>query len=299
MTITWYRARSNSRWAANQPRIAVSVDLLSVAVRTLAFVSQFQAAGAAFFVLLFGSAVPRSSGPIQRLGFWSALAAIALLAVHQCLEAARMGDGLSGLIDSHLELLAWNGRSGNATLIEMIGLGVIAFGMAQPVALAASIASSGAIVAACAAVLTGHTSVHPPRSLLAPLLAVHLVLVAFWFGALWPLIICCVRESRQTMTLVLQGFSSVAGTLVPCIAVAGLAMALILMPDSASWRTIYGSLVLVKIAAFVVLMILAAWNRWRAVPGSQGLRRSIAIEFGLMAVVFAATATMTTLYSPQ
>jgi putative copper export protein len=74
---------------------------------------------------------------------------------------------------------------------------------------------------------------------------------------------------------------------------------LILMPDSASWRTIYGSLVLVKIAAFVVLMILAAWNRWRAVPGSQDLRRSIAIEFGLMAVVFAATATMTTLYSPQ
>jgi len=277
----------------------MSSDLLSVLVRTLGFVCLFQAAGAAFFVLLFGAWVPRSSESIRRLALATAIAGVVLLAAHQCLEAARMGDGWSSLIDARLESLAWNGRSGNATLIEMIGLGVIAFGMAQPVAEAASIASCGAIIATCAAVITGHTSVHAQRAFLAPLLAVHLVLVAFWFGALLPLIICCARESRQATMLVLQGFSGVAGVLVPCIAVAGLAMALILMPHSASWQTTYGFLVLAKIAAFAVLMVLAAWNRWWATPGSLGLRRSIAVEFAVIVGVLAATATMTTLFSPH
>jgi putative copper export protein len=277
----------------------VSADIVSVFVRTLALVCLFQAAGTAFFVLLFAQWLPRSSAPIQRLGFWAAVVAVPLLAAHQCLDAARMADGLSGLSDPHLESLAWGGSSGNATLLEMTGLGVVAFGLTRAVAPAGSIASTGAVLAACAAVLTGHTSVHPQRGLLAPLLAVHLLLVAFWFGALVPLIICCVRESQQLTAAVLRGFSAVAGILVPCIGIAGLTMALVLMPGSASWRTTYGSLVLAKIGAFGVLLALAAWNRWQALPGSPALRRSIAVEYVLMVAVLAATATMTTFYSPE
>jgi len=76
-------------------------------------------------------------------------------------------------------------------------------------------------------------------------------------------------------------------------------MALVLMPDSTSWRSTYGALVLAKIAAFALLLALAAWNRWRAVPGSPALRRSIAVEYVVMIAVIAVTATMTTFYSPQ
>ena len=285
----------------------MSADLLSVIVRTLAFVCLFQAAGAAFFVLLFGARLANSDHAIRRLGFWTAVAAIPLLAAHQGLDAARMAGSLSGLGDAHLQSLAWDSGGGNAAALEIIGLGVIALGLAPHSSPTGDIASLGALIATCAAVLTGHTSVHPEHARLAALLALHLVLVAFWFGALLPLIICSRRESRQATVALLREFSSVAGPLVPCIAIAGLAMALVLMPDRTSWSTTYGSLVLMKLLSFVGLMLLAAWNRWRAVPAiershtaaaGQALTASIAIEYGLIVAVLAVTATLTTFYSP-
>ena len=106
-----------------------------------------------------------------------------------------MADSFSGMMDATLQRLAWTGSGGNAVLLQMIGLGIVAFGLRPGVA--PGIASTGASIAAIAGVLTGHTSVHPQRPLLALLLAVHLVLVAFWFGALLPLILCSRGESRE------------------------------------------------------------------------------------------------------
>jgi len=184
---------------------------------------------------------------------------------------------------------------------------VIALGLASHTSPTADIASIGALIATSAAVLTGHTSVHSERPLLAVLLALHLVLVAFWFGALLPLILCSRRESQQATVAVLREFSAVAGPLVPCIAIAGLTMALVLMPDRAAWSSTYGSLVLTKLVAFGGLMLLAAWNRWRALPkiersstaaAGRAIRVSIGIEYGLIVAVLSVTATLTTFYSP-
>jgi len=210
-----------------------------------------------------------------------------------------------------LQRLAWTGSSGNAVLLQMIGLGIVAFGLAQPVAAVPAIASTGAVIATVAGVLTGHTSVHPQRALLALLLAAHLLLVAFWFGALVPLILCTRRELHEHAVSVLRGFSSVAAPLVPCIGVAGLVMALILIPNGAAWYSSYGALIVSKAAVFVLLLLLAAWNRWRGVPaiertiarsgsGAAGsaLRRSMGIEYLLIGVVLSATAVLTTFNSP-
>lgn len=284
-------------------------DLLSVGVRTLGFMALFQAAGAAFFLGLFGDWAANSTASIRRLSLWAALAGILLLACHQGLEGARMSDALSGLFDARMQSLAWGGSSGNAALLQILGLGIVALGCSRKGAesTGAPISSLGGCIAVCAAELTGHTSVHSERALLGLLLAVHLMLVAFWFGALTPLMVVCRCESRSVTIAVLNGFSRIAGLLVPCLAIAGLAMALILMPDRASWLTVYGSLILAKIAAFAVLMLLAAWNRWRAVPalatdGSAAagsvLRRVIGLEYALIVGVLATTAVLTAFYSP-
>jgi putative copper export protein len=286
----------------------VSPDLLSVVVRTLGLVGLFQAAGAAFFLVLFGEWVPNSHAAIRRLGWWAAIAGIVLLACHQGLEAARMSDAFSGLFDSRLEALAWGGSSGNAALLQILGLGVVALGFALAPLTGSQMAGVGGCIAACAAVLTGHTSVHSERPLLGLLLAVHLMLVAFWFGALLPLMFVCGRESKSAAVALLNGFSKIAGLLVPCIAVAGLTMALVLMPDRMSWISAYGWLILAKIAAFAVLLLLAAWNRWRAVPALAAdssetsgsvLRRVMGVEYLLIVAVLAMTAVLTSFYSPS
>jgi putative copper export protein len=175
------------------------------------------------------------------------------------------------------------------------------------------IASIGAVIAACAFALTGHTSELPQRPLLAALLCVHLLLVSFWFGALLPLIICSRREARADAVALLRSFSSVAGWLVPCIGIAGLTMAITLIPAAAGWREMYGLLLLGKMAAFGVLLLLAIWNRWRVVPAmanqetqevaaagaTQTLRRTITFEYLLLVAVLATTAVLTTFYGPR
>jgi len=76
------------------------------------------------------------------------------------------------------------------------------------------------------------------------------------------------------------------------------------------WRAVYGLLLLGKVAAFALLLLLAAWNRWRTVPAlalgvsptgsvpARALRRTIALEYLLMLAVLATTAVLTNFYSP-
>jgi putative copper export protein len=291
----------------------VNPDLSSVVVRALGFVCLFQAAGAAFFLALFGARLARSGHGIRRLGLHCAVAALGLLAAHRGLEGARMADDYAGLIDPALQRLAWNGSGGNAALLQMIGLVLLAVGFASRRLPAASVAATGAVIATCAFALTGHTREHAPRALLAALLCLHLLLVAFWFGALLPLILCIRREAHTDAVAALRRFSALAGPLVPCVGVAGVTMALILIPAPAGWHAAYGRLLVGKLAAFGALLLLAAWNRWRGVPAmaaaeravpsmastsTKALCRTIAVETLLMIAVLSTTAVLTSFYSP-
>ena len=232
----------------------------------------------------------------------TAVAGMGLVVAHQAFEAALLRGDISGLVDSTLQRLAWSSSAGNAALCEVLGLAVVVLGLRRPGRDGALIASTGAAVAVCAFALTGHTSVSAYRGLLAPLLIVHLLLIAFWFGALLPLVLM-VRAAPRTDTMaLLREFSALAGVLVPLIALAGLALALTLIHPARGWRAPYGVLVLLKIALFGVLMAPAAWNRWRLVPrlGQQAaapetlrapgraavaLRRSIAAEYVIIVIV--------------
>ena len=170
---------------------------------------------------------------------------------------------------------------------------------------------AGAAALVVAFVLTGHTAVHGARWLLAPLLALHVAIVAFWFGALAPLYMVIAREPTQVACTVLQQYSRFAGMLVPLIPALGLAMAFVLLPDLSALRRPYGLLLGLKLLFFAMLMVLAALNRWRWVPALAGgatparmatsraaLRRSLVGEYLLILAVLLATAVLTTFYSP-
>jgi putative copper export protein len=61
----------------------------------------------------------------------------------------------------------------------------------------------------------GHTSVNAHRWTLAGLLMVHLLIVAFWFGGLWPLYVVSLRETPTQAAIVLERFSAAATWLLP------------------------------------------------------------------------------------
>jgi putative copper export protein len=293
----------------------MSPDTLSVAVRALAFVAIFQATGAVFFLTLFLPAhLPHLYTRVARVARLAAVCAIALVAMHGLLDAARLAGAYSGLADPSLQRLAWSSSGGISQLVQIAGLIAIAASAGRNTGSFGRCVSVGsALLTIGAFALTGHTSEHPLRALLVPLLLLHLLIAAMWFGALLPLAITLRTERTATAAAILGRFSLIAGALVPLIAVAGLTMAALLSGSFSVLNRPYGKLLLVKLGTFTLLMGLAAYNRWWLAPAlepmgtavrarsgaSSALRRSIGAEYLLIVLVLATTAALTALFSPR
>ena len=284
----------------------MSPDLLSVLVRSVGFALLFQAAGTALFDLLFKTRLTANVDIVRRLATGSALAGVVFVGAHLWLDAARMSGEFAGLFDPSMLRLALTSSSAAAQAMQIVGLVLIATG-----SLSARhervFSILGALLAVSGFTLTGHTSVHPWRAVLAPLLVLHLLIVAFWFGSLLPLWIVSKREPLPVTAVVLNQFSRLATWLVPLIALAGLIMVGIIAHGVPPLAEPYGALILTKLVAFAALMSLAALNKWRLVPAIEAasaqslpaLRRSMLAEFCLIVGVLAVTATLTTFFSPE
>jgi len=267
----------------------------------------FQAAGVAIFVAIFGPRLASSGETVRRLGQTTAIFAMVLVAGHYAMEAARMAGEMSGLWDPALQRMAWNSPARAALVGRLLGLALIAIGLSGAGVRGTIAGLGGAALATGAFTLTGHTSVNVHRGALAALLMLHLVVLAFWFGALWPLCIATLRETPARAADIIERFTAVATCLVPVILLAGLVMAVLLLPDLSALSEPYGELLIAKVVGFTLLMGLAAANKWRLGPallsgtaqGGRWFRRSVAAEFVLIAAVLTITAVMTSLFSPE
>jgi copper resistance protein D len=308
-------------------------DILSVVLCALRFVLQLQAAGAVFFIAAFGPALTISLTGIRQLARVSAIAALFAVAGHYVVEAARMAGEMSGMFDISLQAMAWTSTLGGAFMVRVLGLLLIVAAMrVVPARVTASrffassvgspvtavlrrlsargftlVGVSGAVLVAASFTLTGHTSNSRWRALLAPLLLAHLLIVAFWFGALWPLCLVTLRESWERVARVVAVFSAAAFWLVPLILAAGVGLAVFLLPSVAALRQPYGELVLAKGVLFAVLLACGAFNKWRLGPAlargelqaGRRFRRVVIAEYVLMVIVLSVTAVLTTFFSPE
>jgi putative copper export protein len=273
----------------------------------LSFIALFQAAGIALFVAMLGHLLSASESSLRRIGRASAEAAIILVVLHQLLAAANMTGDFSGLMDASLQLRALQTSAGVANGLRILGLLVTAIALARSGAGWRTAGVAGATLVVMSFLITGHTSSHLQRWWLAPLLLLHLWVVAFWFGSLWPLYAASSKEIPQVAASMVARFSAIAVRLVPVIAIAGVAMAVTLLPNVSALLAPYGLLLLVKATGFAVLLGLATLNKWRlgpalasgAMTAAQLFRRSVMAEYGLICVVLIATAVMTGWFSPE
>lgn len=282
-------------------------DTLAVLVRAALFVALFQAVGTVLFLVLFGRMAGQGAESTARHARTMALLAMGLVIVHLALQAARMTGSLDSLGDFalHAEVLA--SPFGSAHVLQFLGLGFVAVGAGstRPLARAASVA--GACVTLGAFLLVGHTSALTSRWVAGLLLLLHLGVVAFWFGSLWPLRELVRKASAEIAGRELRRYSAVATALVPLIAAAGLVLALRVASGVPDAELPYTRLLMGKIAGFALLMGLASWNKWRLVPAlergearaARQLERSLSMELVLIAMVLCATAVMTSWYSPH
>jgi copper transport protein len=143
---------------------------------------------------------------------------------------------------------------------------------------------------------SGHASTAPPQWLTRPAVFLHAIGLAWWIGALLPLTALALSPA-QPLLPVLHRFSRAAVPVVGVVALTGLLLAFIQLESvSALTSTRYGWILCIKLALVVVLLALAALNRFRLTPalrsGSQNTRplvRSIGFEcvvvVGILALV--------------
>jgi len=282
-------------------------DAAWLVLRAAGFVLTLQAAGAVLFLACFGAKLVRGAPAVRRLARRTAAAALALCLVQCFAEAAHLGGEWSSLTDPALLRLVPASSAGVALLVRAAALACIAMGARRERAPAQVVALAGSLAALVSFLLTGHTSVGPERALLAPLLLAHLAVVAFWFGALWPLRQLATCESPQEVARTLAAFSRVALWLVPVIPLAGAALACLLLPGIQALGEPYGRLLGIKLALFALLMGLAALNKMRFTPAlARGetralapLRRSLGAEYLLICVTLAVSAALSGLYAPS
>jgi putative copper resistance protein D len=284
------------------------VDILAAATRAVSFIALFQAAGMAIFLALFGRGLSASAPALRRYGMVSALVGVVAVLAHYCLEPARMAGNLAGVGDVGLHALVLQSSTAVAVAWRVPGLLLIAMGLRSAAGAAApALSVIGATLVIASFALTGHTASHPDRWLLSVLLVAHLIVVAFWFGSLIPLHVASSREPGPIAANVIEAFSVLAIRVVPLLFVAGFILAAFLLGGLAGLALPYGRMLLVKLAGFAVLMVLAALNKWRLGPAvgsgdpraAASFRNSLSAENAMIAAVLSVTAIMTTFFSPE
>ena len=279
-------------------------DIVSSLVRALSFIALFQAAGVAIFLAIFGRRLERTREIVRRVGLFSALAGLLLVAAHYGLQAARMAGDLRGVFDVSLQSMVLHSSMSVGAAFRLFGLVLIAAALGRS-GRNEALGLAGTASALVGFLFVGHTATAANRSWLAGLLTLHLAAVAFWFGALVPLMVVARREDVSVATSIVDLFSRIASWWVPVILLAGAFMTVLLVDSWSAFGRPYGLILLVKVVAFAVLMLLASLNKWRyatvlAVPRmASAFQRSVAAEYLLICAVLAATAIMTTFFSPE
>jgi putative copper export protein len=269
---------------------------------------------------------------VRTLARIAAVAALCLAVAHYVLIPAWLAGNLGSTFDSSLSELLRESDAGTANIVRIVGLAVLFLSLDRRTRLNTIATRFALALTLLSFALMGHTAIHPLRWLLAPLLLVHVVVAAFWFGALWPLRELAAREPAERGAATIAAYTKLATRLVPAVLICGVLIGLVfirslaklatrLVPavlicgvliglvfirSLAELATGYGALVLGKAAAFGVLMYLAALNKGRYAPAVESgearavrsFRRTAAAEWSVLAAVLVATALMTALYAP-
>jgi copper transport protein len=274
--------------AANQPSDQSVRAALWVA-KVILYLGLFVGAGGAFFRAWLADLETQTA----RSAIAAALAA--------GLVAAATSIGLQGLdaLDLRLPALAqrlvwetgistaYGSTAVTAAVAIVLGLSASA---ARSQRIARGFALLGLVLVGTALSLSGHASTAAPALISRPAVFLHGVCVAFWIGALLPLL-ASLRAAGGGREL--ERFSRAIPLPLLVLAASGLWLAFVQLGRvDALWTTSYGQVLACKLGAVCILLGLAAGNRYWLVPRFQGkgaasarlLAMSIAAEL-LVAVV--------------
>lgn len=230
-------------------------------------------------------------------------AALALGLLSAAVSAGLQGADMLGLGPAQgLGWHAWRAGAGSpygvtlgiaagAIVLALIARRVRAPGAARATSLLALIGVGLALAA------SGHASTAPPQWATRPAVFLHATAIALWVGALLPLM--AALRAGGSGPPALARFSRLIVYPLGALVLAGVVLAAIQMGSpKALLTTDYGRVLALKLALVALVLLLAAFNRWRLTDAvakgeanaAQQLRRSIAVETAVLLAILAVVA---------
>jgi copper transport protein len=193
----------------------------------------------------------------------------------------------------------WQSSAGMRAFVCVIGLGsIVVSAYSKPWWLSYGLLAAGAYVTSTGFALSGHVAALALPWLPQIGLTLHVLTAAFWVGSLWPLHRTLRREPSAQAVKLLRRFSDIAVGAVAILFAAGIYLAISLVENVTTLvGSQYGQVLLVKIAVAAVLLAVAAYNRFRLMPGlrsngKSSLLKTIRLEIALAGLVLILTAVL-------
>lgn len=285
---------------------ADNVALISILVKTLAYAATLIAAGSALVLIGLRSLPTAETRALRRIAIIAALVAAIDTSLRLPVRASfLMGGTWDGAFDPGILLMVTQSPLGASVLVRLIGLALILalFFAARWGRWAAAL---GALMASASFALRGH-ALGEPQMILAILITVHILGLAFWLGVFAPLYRLSKEGSLAEAGAVAEEFGTKATWVVGLLVLAGaLTLWLLGAITPLALASPYGQFFLTKLALFIAVMGFAAANKVRLGPALAArapgagtrMRRSLALEAGLILAILLTTAALTTLSSP-
>ena len=139
------------------------------------------------------------------------------------------------------------------------------------------------------------------------LLSLHVILIAWWLGALWPLRQACHHLNTIDLQKLMHQFGLYASYAVVILALCGFIVTYQLLGSIDSiLTTSYGQSLLIKLGLVVGILALAAYHKLRLVPcllaeeqAAKALARSIEWEMLVAFTILVVTTWLTTMVGPS
>jgi copper transport protein len=251
--------------------------------------------GGIFFQTWIGGAGRERTAPVHVALLGGGLIVTPISVGLQGLDALDLP--VSKLMQAEVWRAGWETAYGLTALTVECALFAGLLGLAAPVRLARALALVGLLGIGLALLLSGHAGTVEPRWLTRSAVFLHGVSVAFWIGALIPLVVAIGAADRDTLTR----FSRLIPIpLAVLVATGCLLMVVQLDRVDALWTTRYGLVLSGKLAVIAVLVGFAVANRYALVPrfavagdaaAARPLAASIRIELALALVILALVAS--------
>lgn len=293
-----------------------SWEFWTLVTRWLLYIGMAAAIGGAFSLHLM-KAYGELKAALLRYTLVAALVAIMATLGHFFVRVgAMLEEGFAGMFEPDMVAILWESAVGDALLLRAFGLLLILFSLLAHAFLKGG--SSGGeielnilevIVALVGIGLLTSSFTEAGHGVSQPLffqfiLAVHVLLTAWWMGSLYPLWLLCHRLDFNDAYALLERFGKLAVGAVLVLFAGGLYMSYQLTGWNNLLSDSYGILLVIKVILVVLILMLAALHKLVLVPqllstqNASKLKQSIMLEKFIGAGIFGITTILTTLVGP-